>query len=72
MVPGGAHAIVYREDTERVRLNLKRLTGAQPVVAIDTKESYAEIKVGTLEPGEHIWEAPYRSDWVVAVGRFVE
>jgi hypothetical protein len=72
MVPGGAHAIVYREDTELVRLDLKRLKGPQPVVAVDTKEPYAEIKVGTLEPGEHTWEAPYRSDWAVAVGRFGE
>lgn len=70
MVPGGTHAIVYREDTRRVRLNLRRLDEAQPVIALDTKKTYQEIEVGTLKPGEHTWKAPYRSDWAIAVGEY--
>jgi hypothetical protein len=70
LVPGGAHAIVYREDTEVVRLDLTRLEGTQPVVAVDTKKAYEEIGIGTMAPGEHTWTAPYRSDWAIAVGEF--
>jgi len=70
MVPGGSHAIVYREDTDIVRLNLTRLEGTQPAVAIDTKKPYEEIEIEAIEPGTRTWEAPYRSDWAIAVGEY--
>ncbi len=66
--PEGEHALVYREDTGLVRLDLRRMDGSQPAVAVDTKQDYEEIEIGTLEPGEHTWQAPYRSDWAIAVG----
>ncbi|MBD3274624.1 MAG: DUF5060 domain-containing protein, partial [Candidatus Marinimicrobia bacterium] len=70
MVPEGGYAIIYREDTEVVRLHIKRLKGAQPAVAVDAKKPYREITIGNFSPGEQTWEAPYRSDWVIAVGKF--
>ena len=46
------------------------MKGDLPVVAVDAKKPYEEIEVGTLSPEQHTWEAPYRSDWAVAVGDF--
>ncbi|MFP4173504.1 MAG: DUF5060 domain-containing protein [Candidatus Hydrogenedentota bacterium] len=68
--PEGEHALVYREDTGLVRLDLRRMDGSQPAVAVDTKQDYEEIEIGPLEPGEHTWEAPHRSDWAIAVGAY--
>jgi hypothetical protein len=64
------HFLFYREDAERVVLELGGMRGAQPAVAIDARRAYAEVAVGVLEPGTRIWRAPYRSDWALAVGRF--
>jgi hypothetical protein len=70
--PDSAHYLVYREDTDVVQLELSRMEGSQPAVAVDAKKAYEEIEIGALPPGQHTWEAPYRSDWAVAVGRFEE
>jgi hypothetical protein len=69
-VPMGNHAIIYREDCDIVRLNLKSLNGTQPVIAVDTKKPYQEIDIGSFVAGNHTWKAPYRSDWAIAVGVF--
>jgi len=37
---------------------------------VDTTGAYREIEVGTLDPGEHTWQAPRTSDWAIAVGHF--
>lgn len=66
----GTRAIVYREDAGVVRLDLRRMNGRLPAVAVDAKGAYEEIDLGTLSPGLHTWKAPYRSDWAVAVGAF--
>lgn len=70
MVPEGPRAVVYREDTDVVRLDLRRMDGSQPAVAVDAKKAYEEVEIGQLDPDRHTWEAPYRSDWAVAVGDF--
>lgn len=70
MVPEGGHAIIYREDSDVIRLNLRDLEDRQPAVAVDTKNPYEEIEVGLFSAGQHTWEAPYRSDWAIAVGEF--
>jgi hypothetical protein len=46
------------------------MEGAQMVVAVDTKVLYKEIEVGELTAREHVWDAPYLSDWAIAVGNF--
>jgi hypothetical protein len=70
MVPEGEHAIVYRENTTVINLDLRRLEGKQPAIAVDTKKSYKEVEIGSYTSGNHTWEAPYRSDWAIAVGEF--
>jgi hypothetical protein len=60
--------VVYREDADRIRINLTGLPTALKAVAVDTTKAYAEIDLGELTPREHIWQAPYASDWAVAIG----
>lgn len=66
------HYIIYREDADVVQLDVPRMKGPQPAVAVDAKKAYEEINIGPVAPGAHTWEAPYRSDWAVAVGAFGE
>ncbi len=66
----GGHALIYREDTDIIRLDTRLLKGAQPAVAVDTRKPYRERVIGMLTPGKHTWTAPHRSDWAVAVGDF--
>lgn len=62
--------VFYREDAASIQLNLSGMSGSQPAIAVDTKLPYAEISLGTLAPQNHTWQAPYSSDWAVAVGTF--
>ena len=64
------HYVIYEEDTASVRMDLSNIKGVQPAVAVDTKSSYEEISLGMLDAQEHVWDAPYASDWVIAVGAF--
>jgi hypothetical protein len=67
--PDGTHWVFYQEETNRVRLDLGAAAGSRHAVAVDAKgRGYREIDLGELAPGEHSWEALYRSDWAVAVG----
>jgi hypothetical protein len=68
--PEGNHVIIYREDCDIIRLDLTSIEGEQPVIAVDTIKPYKETKIGNLMPGNHTWNAPYRSDWAIAVGDF--
>ena len=70
VTPEGTHAIVYREDTDVVRLDLGGMGGRLRAVAVDAKKPYEEVELGALAPEAQAWEAPYRSDWAVAVGDF--
>ena len=53
-------------------MDLSNMKGPQPAVAVDTTKEYHEITIGMLNNKEHVWKAPYRSDWAVAVGNFGE
>lgn len=68
--PTNQHYLFYREDAASIRFDLTAMRGSQRVVAVDTLRPYAEIVVGTLAPGKHTWQAPYPSDWALAVGTF--
>lgn len=61
-------AVFYREDAESIQLDLSGRDGPQTASAVDTTREYAEIELGILEPGQHTWNAPRRSDWAIAVG----
>ena len=65
---GGTRTIVYAEETAAVPLELAHLAGPESAVAVDTRSSYAEHLVGELGPSDRVWNAPYVSDWVVAIG----
>lgn len=65
---GGAPYVFYCEGAATVEMDLRRMAGARRAVAVDARGAYREIEVGTLAPGRHTWDAPYRSDWAIAVG----
>ena len=55
-----------------VKMDLSGMANPQPAVAVDTKTEYKEINIGTLDPADQLWEAPYESDWAIAIGNFIE
>ncbi len=68
--PGNAYYVFYKEDATSVEMDLSKMEGTQPAVAVDTTKPYAEIDLGRLTPKKHSWRAPYKSDWAIAVGDF--
>jgi hypothetical protein len=62
--------LFYREDTTSVRLDLRGMTGQQTAVAVDTASANTRIQLGQLTPIDQTWNAPYLSDWAIAVGSF--
>lgn len=68
--PDHSNMIFYQEDTDEVTLDLKEAPADMPAIAVDTKKAYQEIRLDALSPEVHVWKAPYRSDWAIAVGEF--
>ncbi len=64
--------IFYQEDTDVVSLDLEGLPEALSAIAVDTRKEYKEIEIGTLDKFITRWEAPYISDWAIALGNFKE
>lgn len=64
------HFIFYKEDASSIRMDLPIMNRMQPAVAVDTKKTYEEIDIGHLEAKKQVWDAPYVSDWAIAVGNF--
>jgi hypothetical protein len=62
--------VFYRENAQSIRMNLTGMKGTQPVVAIDTKKSYIEIDLGLVSAKDWEWQAPHRSNWAIAIGKF--
>ncbi len=62
--------VLYRESTATIQIDLSSMTKPSPVVAVDTKKPYAEIRLGNLKPELQTLKLPSTSDWVVAIGRF--
>ena len=67
---GNNHYIFYRENASSIQLDLSQMESAQTAIAVDTKNAYTEISLGTLAAQNQTWTAPYASDWAVAVGDF--
>jgi len=67
-VPPKVHCVFYGENTSSIHMDLSGMPGEQRAIAVDTKRQYREIKIAALIAKEHIWRAPYRSDWAIAVG----
>lgn len=70
--PSHTHFVFYKEDTDTIRMVLGNVKSPQPAVAVDTKKPYEEIRIGRPAPEKETWKAPYKSDWAIAVGRFVD
>jgi hypothetical protein len=68
--PSNLCYVFYKENSTTVQMDLSAMSSAQPAVAVDTRLAYAEIDLGMLSPGNHTWNAPYQSDWAIAVGNF--
>ncbi len=66
----GIHVLFYKEDAEWIHMDLSKLASPLVAIAVDTNKSYAEIGLGKLHPEKQSWQAPYKSDWAVAVGVF--
>ena len=62
--------VFYKENTSSIQMNLSSMSGNQTAIAVDTARSYSEVVVGNLSPGSTTWDAPYSSDWAIAVGSF--
>lgn len=64
--------IFYVENDDHVRMDLRGMQGKQHAIAVDTRKSYAEQKLNSLEPKLYAsFELPYRSTWAIAVGEEV-
>ena len=66
--PTRKHYVFYREDAARVTMDLSKMGGAQKAVAVDALKPYKEIDLGRVKPEKQTWNAPYKSDWAIAVG----
>ncbi|MCP5095931.1 MAG: DUF5060 domain-containing protein [Chloroflexi bacterium] len=68
--PNNQDFIFYGENVSSLQLDLSGMSGAGTAVAVDAKKAYAEINLGTLQPIDQTWNAPYASDWAIAIGSF--
>jgi hypothetical protein len=66
--PDGTGYIVYREDADRIDVDLSAAGSALPAVAVDTRRGYAELDLGRLAPNGQTLHLPHRSDWAIAIG----
>ncbi|MCP5062749.1 MAG: T9SS type A sorting domain-containing protein, partial [Ignavibacteriae bacterium] len=62
--------IVYKENTSNIQFRISNIDQILPIIALDTKLAYKELYLGELPVGNHDWELPYISDWVIAIGNF--
>lgn len=67
--PDGSEFVFYKEETESIQMDLSEMSEPKLAIAVDTLKPYHEMDLGKLEPNAHIWNAPYPSDWAIAVGK---
>ncbi|CAN5272152.1 hypothetical protein BH23VER1_BH23VER1_29900 [soil metagenome] len=65
----GSLALIYKEDTDSIRIEGLPSTQQVRAVAVDTKKAYREIPVSESELVSGRWHAPYASDWAMAIDR---
>lgn len=66
----GSHFVFYKEGGSSITMDLSRMSSSQPAVAVDAMKQYEEIDLGRFAPINHTWNAPYKTDWAIAVGDF--
>jgi hypothetical protein len=62
---GDKYYVFYKEDTDKLMYGFDGRS--KKVVAVDTKKPYQEIDLGRMKQGDHVFNAPYVSDWAIAV-----
>lgn len=62
--------VFYAEKAESVQMDLSHCEKDLDAVAVDTRKPYKEMVIGRLYPVLFTWQAPYKSDWAIAVGVF--
>ncbi len=68
--PEQSLVVIYQEDTGKVPINLPKASGQLKAIAVDALKSYEEIDLGMISTKDFVWEAPYVSDWAIALGKF--
>lgn len=66
MSPSEGIFVFYKEDAASITIDLSDTPGGT-AVAIDTKLAYEMIDLGPLASSSQNWDAPYLSDWAIAV-----
>ena len=66
--PSQQSYVVYRENTESILLDLSSLSQTQRAYAVNTKQPYREIPLGTYSPSGHTISLPEVSDWALVLG----
>jgi len=60
--------VFYKEDGDSITMNLAELPSGIRAVAVDTRKRYEEVEWTGMKPApDQVFNAPYRSDWAVAV-----
>jgi hypothetical protein len=57
--------VFYKEKCQTIEYELEGVP--KQVIAVDTRLAYKEIVLGQKSAGVHTFEAPYESDWTIAV-----
>jgi hypothetical protein len=63
----GSLLLFYKEGATQVTMNLSGLSTEWSAVAVDTKREYADIAIDSSAGPTVVWNAPYTSDWAIAV-----
>jgi hypothetical protein len=61
------HIVVYAQNTDHIRLDLNGIGAPLVAVAVDAKGAYLEIPAGQFDATTTHWDAPYTSDWALAI-----
>ena len=66
--PDDTRFLFYKEDAESIRVDLSRMKTERGMIAVDALTG--KETVGRFSAERHVWRAPYKSDWAIAVGQF--
>jgi hypothetical protein len=68
--PDNEKYVFYQENTDSISLDLSGMSGEPTAIAVNTKQEYEEINLGTLSSKQQTLELPEVSDWAIAVGNW--
>lgn len=66
--PDRSLLIVYKEGAQEIEIDLSGFTVPIEAVAVDALKPYEELPITGLSADAQTWQAPYESDWAIAVG----